>query len=156
MPGTPKVPLARLFAMAFRASMDELHTRLRARGYDDVRPNFGYVLLAARGDGTTAKDVATLMGVSKQAAAKLVDAMVSAGYLDRFEHAEDARSVLLKLTPRGRRLLSVVERIYEDTELEWARVIGANGVETLRRDITRVLRAGHGGALPPVRPVESD
>ena len=38
-------PLARLFAIAYRLLIDGLHERLRARGWTDVRPAFGFVLL---------------------------------------------------------------------------------------------------------------
>ena len=38
-------PLARLFAIAYRQLIDGLHDRLQARGWTDVRPAFGFVLL---------------------------------------------------------------------------------------------------------------
>jgi hypothetical protein len=41
-------PLARLFAIAYRLLIDSLHERLQARGWTDVRPAYGFVLLAAR------------------------------------------------------------------------------------------------------------
>ena len=40
-------PLARLFAIAYRSLVDGLHEELRARGWDDVRPAYGFALLAA-------------------------------------------------------------------------------------------------------------
>lgn len=147
-----RVPLARLMAMAFRHLVDGLHERLAEHGYDDVRPAFGFVLLAAREDGTTAKDIAALMGMSKQAAAKLVDAMVAGGYVSRGEHPDDARSKTIRLTRRGRTLLERVERIHAELEAEWARLIGQEAVERMRRDLVTVLRASEGGELPAIRP----
>ena len=41
-------PLARLFAIGYRLLIDQLHDRLRALGWTDVRPAYGFVLLAAR------------------------------------------------------------------------------------------------------------
>ena len=41
------------------------------------------VLLAARDQPTSVTELAGLMGMTKQAASKLVDAMVSGGYLQR-------------------------------------------------------------------------
>ena len=41
-------PLARLLAMAYRQLVDDLHRRLAARGWSDVRPAFGFLLLALR------------------------------------------------------------------------------------------------------------
>jgi hypothetical protein len=47
-PAETRPPLARLFAIACRSLIDGLHTRLATRGWSDVRPAFGFVLLAAR------------------------------------------------------------------------------------------------------------
>ncbi|WP_347260510.1 MarR family transcriptional regulator [Rudaea sp.] len=130
--------------------VDDLHLRLRERGFRDVRPSYGFVLLEARSHPLGVVDVARLMGVTKQAASKLVDSMVGANYL-RDVDADDARARLVTLSPRGRRLLSAVEEIYRELEAEWAQAIGSARVEALRDDLVRVLEARHGG-LPSVRP----
>lgn len=145
-------PIARLLAMAYRSLMDDLHQRLREQGWDDVRPAFGFVLLAARAEPTTAGDLALLMGTTKQAAAKLVGVMEEGGYLERSVSGTDARRRRIALSDRGRSLLSAVEAIYADLEAGWAATIGAQGVERLRSDLTAVVLARHGGALPAVRP----
>ncbi|HEY8547596.1 MAG TPA: hypothetical protein VIL36_21185, partial [Acidimicrobiales bacterium] len=46
-PAPGPMPLARLFAMAFRQLIDELHARLAARGWGAMRPPYGFVLVAA-------------------------------------------------------------------------------------------------------------
>src|SRR6266568_965987 len=84
-------PLARLFAIGYRLLIDRLHDRLRARGWTDVRPAFGFVLLAARDQPTSVSELAALMGTTKQAASKLVETMVAAGYVQRGVGAEDGR-----------------------------------------------------------------
>jgi DNA-binding MarR family transcriptional regulator len=147
---TARPPLARLFAIAYRSLIDDLHDALRTRGWRDVRPAFGFVLLAAADAPTTVSDLAALMGTSKQAASKLVDVMEDAGYVRRGTDAADTRQRPVRLTSRGRRLLDAVEAIYDELEQGWADVIGANGVERVRRDLTKVLAVD--GALPPVRP----
>jgi DNA-binding MarR family transcriptional regulator len=143
-------PLARLFAIAYRSLIDGLHERLRARGWDDVRPTYGFVLLAAR-DGTTATELAALMGVTKQAASKLVDAMEDARYVTRGPGMRDARQRRVELTERGEELLAAVESIYAELEDSWAAVIGRDHLERVRTDLVAVL-AGPDGALPAVRP----
>ena len=147
---TAPPPLARLFAIAYRSLVDDLHEALRRRGWIDVRPAFGFVLLAAADAPTTVSDLAALMGTSKQAASKLVDVMEDAGYVRRGTDAADTRQRPVRLTPRGRRLLDAVEAIYEELEQGWADVIGTHGVERVRRDLTKVLAVD--GPLPPVRP----
>lgn len=146
------VPLARLLAMSYRLMIDELHARLPEAGWADVRPSYGFVLLAARAKPTTTVELARLLGVSKQAASKLVGAMEDAGYLLRSPDAHDGRALNVELADRGERLLVAVEKIYDELEAEWAAVIGTTGIERIRRDLSKVIRARHEGGLPTIRP----
>ena len=146
------VPLARLLAMAYRQLIDRLHERLAAEGYTDVRPTFGYVLLAVRDGPTTGADIALLLGVTKQAASKLVDAMEQGGYVRRQTHGDDARAKEIAITARGRRFLVTVESIYRDLEGEWAEVTSKKRVEALRDDLRTIVEAAHDGQLPAIRP----
>jgi DNA-binding MarR family transcriptional regulator len=146
------VPLARLFAMAFRSLIDDLHAQLADRGWRDIRPPYGFVLLAVRDQPTTATDVRRLLGLTKQAASKVLDAMEAAGLVRRRAHADDGRAKLVEITPEGRRLLRDVEAIYAELEAGWAAVVGSERVDALRRDVTAVLRAQNDGELPPIRP----
>ncbi|HUR23326.1 MAG TPA: MarR family transcriptional regulator [Acidimicrobiales bacterium] len=150
MPADP--PLARLFAIGYRLLIDGLHARLRERGWSDVRPAFGFVLLAVREERATSTDLAALMGTTKQAASKLVDTMAAAGYVERHTAADDGRRRPVGLTERGRALLAAVEEIYAELEREWAAVLGGGELERLRGDLVRVLTDDGAGALPPVRP----
>jgi DNA-binding MarR family transcriptional regulator len=152
------MPLARLFAMAFRHLIDGLHARLAARGWAAMRPPFGFVLVAASQGPLTGAAIAELMGMTKQAASKLVDAMEAEGYVRREAGGVggvggvDARSKAVALTDRGRRLLDDVEAIYADLEAEWSEVVGRPRVEAMRADLLAVMRASHDGELPPIRP----
>jgi DNA-binding MarR family transcriptional regulator len=148
-PGEP--PLARLFAIAYRQLIDDLHRHLRARGWYDVRPAFGFVLLAARQEPTTSSELAELMGTTKQAASKLVDTMEATGYVRRGVGALDGRQRPIELTPRGSELLAAVELIYRELEQDWAAALGGPELQRLRDDLVRVL-ARPDGSLPPVRP----
>ena len=132
--------------------VDDLHDRLRAQGWTDVRPAFGFALLAARDQPTSVTELATLMGMTKQAASKLVEAMVAAGYAQRETGASDGRQRPVRLTPRGHQLLHSVEQIYSQLEQQWAGVIGASHVQRMRRDLVRVVSQANGGELPPIRP----
>jgi DNA-binding MarR family transcriptional regulator len=147
-----EVPLARLCAMAFRTLIDDLHDRLRGKGYREIRPVLGFVLLAARERPVSGKEVAQLTGVTKQAAAKLLAGMVEEGYLRATAATQDARWRPLRITPRGRRLLAVVEEIYAELEGEWAKAIGKGQLRTLKLGLTQALLKRHGGELPPVKP----
>jgi DNA-binding MarR family transcriptional regulator len=148
----PDVPLARLLAMAYRWMIDELHARLRAAGWDGIRPAYGFVLLAVREGPTNPTALAAALDVSKQAASKLADAMVGDGLLTRVVGTADARQRRLALAPRGAALLGAVEAIYAEIERECADVIGTTALDQTRSRLTKLVRAAHGGALPTIRP----
>jgi DNA-binding MarR family transcriptional regulator len=145
-------PLARLLAMAYRLLIDDLHRELAARGWTEVRPAFGFLLLALRDGPVSLRELVAALGTSKQAVSKLADAMVGVGLVERVADRRDARAKDLQLTARGQALLNDVEEIYGELEAGWATVLGADGVAPLRRDLEAVIRSAHGGALPPVRP----
>jgi DNA-binding MarR family transcriptional regulator len=150
---TGRMPIARLLAMAFRQQMEQLHLRLEERGWTDVRRPYGFVLLAARDGELTATDVTELLGMTKQAASQLFEAMESARLVERRPDPRDARVKRVAITEEGRRLLATVEEIYDELEQEWAEHIGADRVEAVRSDLHQVLLGLYGGRLPPIRPV---
>ncbi len=146
------VPLARLFAIAYRMMIAGLHERLAERGWTGVRVSYGFVLLAARDGGIRGTDIAALLGVSKQAASKLVDGMRDAGYLAREPDPDDERAKRVVLTDRGHALLTAVEQIYAELESDWAALLDEGAVEAMRADLTNVLEHAHDGRLPTITP----
>jgi DNA-binding MarR family transcriptional regulator len=146
------VPLARLFVMGARQLVDRLHERLAERGWHGMRPAFGYILGAVREEPMTVSDIAAFLGVTKQAASKIVGAMERAGYVTLAAHPTDSRAKLVAITPRGKALLADAEEIYRDLEGEWAALVGRPQIESMRADLTAVLRDTNEGRLPPVRP----
>ena len=145
------VPLARLMAIGYRQLVDGLHERLEADGWTDVRPAFGFVLLATRDQSTTTTQLAGVLGVSKQATSKLLDQMEAAGYVTRTSSDGDGRLREVALAARGHRLLGAVESIYADLEADWAQLVGTSELERLRTTMTDVVLATNGGRLPVVR-----
>jgi DNA-binding MarR family transcriptional regulator len=79
--------------------------------------------------------------------------MEQAGYLRRDPDADDLRAKVVTLTGRGDELLAAVEEIYAELEDEWVVILDRDRVDALRADLATVLRATHGGRLPPIRPV---
>jgi DNA-binding MarR family transcriptional regulator len=152
LPAADRPPLARLFAIAYRSLIDGLHVELAARGWVDVRPAFGFVLLATHDKATTVTALADLMGTTKQASSKLVDAMEEAGYVRRASAPDDGRQRPVEITARGRRLLTAVEQIYGELEAGWAKQVGSKNLELVRSTLVEVLADSGDGRLPPVRP----
>ena len=145
-------PLARLFAIAYRQLITDLHAELARRGWTDVRPAYGFALLALREGPLSSGELGVLMGMTKQASSKLVEALVDAGYARRGESIGDARVRPIELTDRGRDLQRTAERIYTELEDRWADVIGQDRLAALRADLISVT-SDEDGELPPVRPL---
>ena len=120
--------------MALRSLLDDLHAQFAQRGFE-VRPAFAFVLLELRKHTMTGNDIAQLLGITKQAASKLVDTMEAERYLVRKPDPDDARAKLLHIAPKGKRLLEAAEEIYAELEADWAKVIGKTRLEELRSDL---------------------
>ena len=139
--------------MALTAVIDELHERLADAGWPRVRPMWGFVLLAVRDRPRNIGDVGELLGVTKQAAAKVVASLVEEGLVERRDDPDDRRAAVLALTPDGQRFLADAEAAYQAIEEGWAQVAGRRDVAALRRAVSTVLRARYGPQEPAVRPV---
>ena len=81
-----------LLTASLRGFVDLLHAQLGAQGYGDVRPAFGVVFRALRDGPLTLTALAGRLGVTKQAAAKVVDEMERKGLLVRRADPADARA----------------------------------------------------------------
>jgi DNA-binding MarR family transcriptional regulator len=145
-------PLGRLLAMALTAVIDELHERLAAAGWPRVRPMWGFVLLAVRDRPSNIGEVGELLGITKQAAAKVVASLVDEGLVERREDPGDRRAALLGLTADGRQFLADAEAAYQAIEAGWAEVAGRRDVDALRRTVSTVLHTRYGPQEPALRP----
>src|SRR5512146_715504 len=76
---------------------------LAASGYDDIPKNGLYVIggLALGAGGVPLGQLVKELGISKQAAGQLVDALVVRGYLTRTADEADRRKLTVMLTERG-------------------------------------------------------
>ena len=155
------LPLARLLAIAYRQLITDLHAELAEQGWADVRPAYGFALLALRDGPLPGSELGAVLGMTKQASSKLIDALVEAGYVRRLiregparglASSGDARVRPVELTDLGGELLLASETIYHSLESRWSEIIGSDRVAALREDLVAVLSQGD-GELPPVRPL---
>src|SRR3954454_3566786 len=129
MPADPpgwELPLL-LFA-GFRSLIDQLHATLAERGHPDVRPVHGFAMQAIGVYGASASEVGRRLGVSKQAAGKTIDRLAGLGYVERVDDPGDARSKLVRLTPRGLDSLRLSAEIFERLRADWVTRLGADRV----------------------------
>lgn len=146
------VPLVRLLSMAVTVGLEALHAELAAGGHGALRPAHGYALNAILDGQDTASQVAPRLGMTKQGAAKLLQALVEEGYVEQGTGADDARRRPFVLTSRGREAVDLSVRIQAQIEQRWAESVGERRLGTARRVLEEVVRSQAGGDLPPLRP----
>ncbi len=99
--------------------IDGIQQGVARRGFDDVRPAHGFAFMRiGTGDATTA-ELAEHLGITKQAAAQLVDYLVARKYVERRPDPRDARARLLILTDQGRSCAAAAESAAAETVDLW-------------------------------------
>ncbi len=146
------MPLVRLLSMAVTVALEELHTELHERGHGTLRPAHGYALNAVLNGRDTVSEMAPLLGMTKQGAAKLVQALIDEDYLAIDEAGgADARRKPLVLTARGHEAVQVSVDIQDRIEREWAELVGPRRMASTRAALERAVTHAAGGGYPPVR-----
>jgi DNA-binding MarR family transcriptional regulator len=133
-----------LVTAASRCIADRLLDVVAAAGGDQMRPSFGFVLRAVAAEEPTVSRLAELLGVTKQAASRLVDDMVELGYLRRSERADDRRRKRLHLSPTGQRIRDKALAESQEMEAELRHRFGAAAVDDLRNVLIGFVES-HGG-----------
>jgi DNA-binding MarR family transcriptional regulator len=106
-----------------------------------VRPLHGFVFQAIGPRGTTAVELGRALGISKQAAGKIVDTLERLGYVERGADPHDARRKIVRLTPRGVDCLARSARLFDELRDRWAETLGHDRLRALEADL-RVMTPG--------------
>lgn len=130
-----------------RALVDGIQAGVRARGFTDLRPAHGFAFARLAAGDATVTDLAGHLGVTRQAAAQLVDELVAKGYVERRPHPGDARARLVTLTPKGWACTQAAEAAMTDTTRPWAAALGEQRLLALTSDLLSIAPDG------PLRPV---
>jgi DNA-binding MarR family transcriptional regulator len=144
-----------LLAQALNSYIDHLHGRLGDHGFTDLRPTFGIPLRALHRQPRTLTSLAREVGVTKQAAAKVVGEMERRGLIERTPSPDDRRAVLLRLSRRGESLVAEAIRIGDAVERDVSRRLGPAAAAGMRAGLERLAYDPPWGetATPPSRPV---
>lgn len=133
--------------MAVRSYRIPVTRALAQAGFGDLPQPGIWALSAAATAGTEllARDLVTRLDISKQAVSQLVDALVTAGYVERHPYPDDRRGTLLRLTPRGRRAARVIDTAVGEVNAAMAGKVGPDHLVELRR----VLETLYGDETAP-------
>lgn len=136
--------LAILLVSSSRVVIDRLVAGQKKIGLD-VRPKHGFVIRAVHAESPTINRLAVLLDTTKQAASKLVDAMVRDGFLARFTDDADRRHTRLRLTAKGARVRQRALVTSAAMERELQRAVGKKKVVALRAALEALLAINGAG-----------
>ncbi len=117
----------------------EIQRALREAGFDDINPAAANVFTFLNSEGATVSELANLSHVRKQTMAQTVEQLERSGYVERRPNPRDGRSQLVLLTERGKRIPRVTHKAATAVEKRWARLRGADELETLRMSLLDLL-----------------
>ncbi|EJQ91745.1 MarR family winged helix-turn-helix transcriptional regulator [Bacillus cereus] len=142
-----ELDLTSLLSLSFSTVINELHDRLNELGFGDIRPAHGFMFKCITPDGATGIELAEYLGITKQAVSKMVDYLEKSGYVMRQTHPTDKRGKIIVLTERGWLVLKAKEEILTDIESLWIENIGAERMQMLKEDLTKLVYETSEGKL---------
>jgi DNA-binding MarR family transcriptional regulator len=129
-----------LLAKASQRFNERLMERFAARGYGDVRPSFGSILVPLFDqDGLRLGELAVRARLSKQSVTGLVKLCEGADLVVRERDPDDGRAFRIRLSARGRDLRAVAERELRSVDAELVASLGKTNHAALKRALKGVI-----------------
>jgi DNA-binding MarR family transcriptional regulator len=111
---------------------------VRAHGYHDISQGHMYVFQRPGPDGCRPTELAHRTIVTKQTMNHLLAGLEAGGYLRRVPDPDDRRGTIIRLSPRGRKLTTLIHATASAIQEEWARQLGPSRMEELVALLTDV------------------
>jgi DNA-binding MarR family transcriptional regulator len=125
-----------LLAKASQRWNELLYAHFSERGYGDVRPAYGSILVPLfEEDGLRMGELASRARLAKQTMTTMVRLVERDGFVCREPDPIDRRATRVFLTERGRRLRPVAEEVLGELERSVNRALGAKRVSRLTTDL---------------------
>jgi DNA-binding MarR family transcriptional regulator len=129
-----------LLAKASQRWNELLVARFAARGYPDVRPSYGSVLMPLfERDGLRLGEIAVRARLSKQSMTALVRRCEDDGLVRRRRDPADGRAFRVELTPAGREFGAVVDEILGELDALVLSALGRRQHDALGRALKGVM-----------------
>ncbi|MGA3216266.1 MAG: MarR family transcriptional regulator [Acidimicrobiales bacterium] len=136
---------------------NSIRAQLLAIGVDDLPRNGAFLLAGIDSTDGPRQDLASELGVTKQAVSLLIDVLTERGYLERSPDPEDRRRIALNLTRRGQEVIEAVSRAVEAVDAQLADRVPPEYIKATRAtlgalaEIKTTAVATGAGAPRPVR-----
>jgi DNA-binding MarR family transcriptional regulator len=115
--------IGRLLRRPATIMLEEVHNRLAEIGYPDIKPAHGAVF-SYIDEGAQITQMAQLALTSKQNMSYLVDYLQERGYVESYEHRNDGRAKMFRLTAKGKKCRQKTIEIVETISKEWEEKLG--------------------------------
>lgn len=106
--------------------------RLHEHGFTDIDAAHLNVFLYPGPQGARPSELATRLGISRQALNYLLGQLERLDYLERRPDPDDHRSKRIVLSPRGQSAIPVIRNAVAEVEREWKATLGADRFAQLR------------------------
>ena len=133
--------MIRLLALAFDEFSDEVHRRMEAFGFEDIRPGHGCVFGNIDPEGSRLTELAERACMTKQSVGEVTSDLERRGYVERAPDPLDGRAKIIRLTPRGREAQCAGRAIIDELERDWAERYGEERIAALRDALEAVTAA---------------
>jgi DNA-binding MarR family transcriptional regulator len=134
--------LSALVLAAANVLVDGIQAGVVARGFTDLRPAHGFAFARLAPAGATVSELAVHLGMTRQAAAQLVDELVTKRYVERVPHPDDGRAQLVVLTERGWACTRAAEAAAKETVGAWGAIVGEERLSAIRDDLAEIAPGG--------------
>jgi hypothetical protein len=125
-----------LLFRATRIINAQVTDELQRRGFADVRAGHGTLLANLDFSGNSVTQIST------QAAGKLAIELEQLGYITREPDRRDRRTLTLRFTAAGRKLVRVTVEVVDEIEAEVARTIGSARLEVALEALRHIVYGG--------------
>ncbi|WP_198371022.1 MarR family winged helix-turn-helix transcriptional regulator [Roseomonas rosulenta] len=133
--------LGALLRLPYEALQQEVYGGLAAHGFPEIRPAHSAVFRHIATGGSRLTALAERAGMTKQSMAYLVEALEAAGHLRSAPDPADGRARLVRLTPRGERVLARLIALSAEAEARVAARLGPRRAAQLRRALEHWVTA---------------
>jgi DNA-binding MarR family transcriptional regulator len=138
------VILPALLRAARTAYGSAIREALNEAGLDGIPKNGIFVIGAISRTGAPLADIIAELGVSKQSAGQLVDALVENGYLERTADESDRRRVTVSLSKRGRAAAQLSREAVERVDAALIKRVGREAVTHTRTTLLALIALSRG------------
>lgn len=133
--------IGRLLLRAHRAFSERALRKLRQRGHIRLSMVHTTVLPHLDVNGTQATLLAERVGITKQAAGRVIADLEREGYVRRLPDPTDQRASVIVFTSAGRQFLVDAYYVKKEIEEEYAALLGAERMQQLRSMLQDLLNS---------------